>query len=438
MPSKRRGRSHSDADRSPTPSAERKRQKHEKYHGDSSELCMADLTRPKVQPENYSVGWICALDIELTAAECMLDEPHGTCDQDTHDSNTYILGRIGEHNIVLACLPDGGAGNNNAAIVATHLRRTFPSITLMLMVGIGGGVPGPHNPRLGDVVIGTEVIQYDLVKSFDDHIQLKGIARRPDSNVRTALTRFKAGHETHQKNISNILQRLKEYITPDPALDVLFCGDCEYSSAQDCEFCDQQNHIRRAPRSAEPHIHYGKIASGNRVVRNAIERDSIAEELDVLCIDMEAAGVMDSFTCLSIRGLSDYADSHKNDIWQTRAANAAAACTKEFLAVVPPRAIPGSSSASINTSSSARQQQQPRVVLRNIKTGRRGRQLFETKEGLVVLNVSAEDDSVQAFGSKEILQIASGICMTENIESPDADDSTEELMDECASAYARR
>ncbi|KAI1060008.1 hypothetical protein LB506_012617 [Fusarium annulatum] len=434
MPSKRRGRSHSDADRSPTPSAERKRQKHEKDRGDSSELCMADLSPPKVQPENYSVGWICALDIELTAAECMLDASHGNCDQDTHDSNTYILGSIGEHNIVLACLPDGGAGNNNAAIVATHLRRTFPSITLMLMVGIGGGVPGPHNPRLGDVVIGNEVIQYDLVKSFDDHVQLKGIARRPDSNVRTALTRFKADHETHQKNISNILQRLKEYIAPDPALDVLFCGDCEYSPAQNCEFCDQQNHRRRAPRSAEPHIHYGRIASGNRVVRNAIERDRIAEELDVLCIDMEAAGVMDSFTCLSIRGLSDYADSHKNDIWQTHAANAAAACTKEFLAVVPSRALP----ASINTSSSARQQQQPRVVLRNIKTGRRGRQLFETNEGLVVSNVSAEDDSVQAFGSKDILQIASGICTTENIESPDADNSTEELMDECASAYARR
>ncbi|KAK2692886.1 hypothetical protein QWA68_007232 [Fusarium oxysporum] len=436
MPSKRRGRSHSDPDRSPTPSAERKRQKYEKEHGDSSELCMTDQKRPKVHLRKYSVGWICALDIELTAAESMLDALHGTCDQDTHDSNTYILGSIGQHNVVLACLPNDGAGNNNAAIVATHLRRTFPSITMMLMVGIGGGVPGPHNPHLGDVVIGTKVIQYDLVKSFDDHIQLKGIGRRPDPNARTALTRFKAGHETHQKNISKILQHLKGYIAPDPALDVLFCSSCEYSSTQDCEFCDEHNHIRRAPRSAEPRIHYGKIASGNRVVRNAIERDGIAEELDVLCIDMEAAGVMDSFPCLSIRGLSDYADSHKNDVWQKCAANTAAACTKEFLAIVPPRTIPGSICASNNTPSSACQQQ-PRIVIRNIKAGDWSHQYFEAKEGSSISDISAGKNSVQAFGSKDIIQIASGLPTTQNIESPDADDSTDQLMDECASAYAR-
>ncbi|EGU85726.1 hypothetical protein FOXB_03759 [Fusarium oxysporum f. sp. conglutinans Fo5176] len=377
MPSKRRGRSHSDPDRSPTPSAERKRQKYEKEHGDSSELCMTDQKRPKVDLGKYSVGWICALDIELTAAESMLDALHGTCDQDTHDSNTYILGSIGQHNVVLACLPNDGAGNNNAAIVATHLRRTFPSITMMLMVGIGGGVPGPHNPHLGDVVIGTKVIQYDLVKSFDDHIQLKGIGRRPDPNARTALTRFKAGHETHQKSISNILQHLKGYIAPDPALDVLFCSSY-----------------------------------------------------------MEAAGVMDSFPCLSIRGLSDYADSHKNDVWQKCAANTAAACTKEFLAIVPPRTIPGSICASNNTPSSARQQQ-PRIVIRNIKAGDWSHQYFEAKEGSSISDISAGKNSVQAFGSKDIIQIASGLPTTQNIESPDADDSTDQLMDECASAYSR-
>ena len=30
---------------------------------------------------------------------------------------------------------------------------------------------------------------------------------------------------------------------------------------------------------------------------------------------MEAAGLMDSFPCIVIRGIYDYADSHKNKMW---------------------------------------------------------------------------------------------------------------------------
>lgn len=342
MPPKRRDRSHSDPAGGPTTSTERKKQKHEQNHGDSLELCMTDQKHSNVMIEDYSVGWICALSVELAAAKSMLDKLHATRDQNIHDSNTYIYGNIGPHNIVLACLPHDGAGTHNAAIVATHLRRSFPSITLMLMVGIGGGIPGPHNPRLGDVVVGSEVIQYDIGKSFDDQFKRKGIAHRPDSNTRTTLTKFKAGHEMHQNNIPSILRYLKRHAAPDSTLDVLFCSSCKSSPTKDCGFCDEHNYVRRAPRSAGPRIHYGKIASGNQVIRNAMKRDKIAEELlDVLCVDMEAAGVMDSFPCLSIRGLSDYADAYKNDIWQDYAAGTAAACTKEFLSVMPCRRIAG-------------------------------------------------------------------------------------------------
>jgi nucleoside phosphorylase len=51
---------------------------------------------------------------------------------------------------------------------------------------------------------------------------------------------------------------------------------------------------------------------------------------------MEAAGLMDNFPCLVIRGICDYADSHKNKRWQAYAALAAAACAKELLLVIPP------------------------------------------------------------------------------------------------------
>ena len=54
---------------------------------------------------------------------------------------------------------------------------------------------------------------------------------------------------------------------------------------------------------------------------------------------------MNDFLCLVIRGICDYADSHKNKKWQAYAAGTAAAYAKEMLSVIPtaevakPRAI---------------------------------------------------------------------------------------------------
>src|SRR4029077_4189277 len=100
---------------------------------------------------DYTVGWVCALPKELTAATAMLDEEHPDLLTPQNDYNTYTLGRSGRHNVVIACLPRGEVGNNSAAAVATRMVSTFPSIRFGLMVGIGGGVP--PKVRLGDVVV---------------------------------------------------------------------------------------------------------------------------------------------------------------------------------------------------------------------------------------------------------------------------------------------
>jgi nucleoside phosphorylase len=89
-----------------------------------------------------------------------------------------------------------------------------------------------------------------------------------------------------------------------------------------------------------PSIHYGIIASGNRVMKNAIKRDEISQGLGgVLCFEMEAAGLMNNFPCLVIRGISDYSDSHKNDGWQRYAAASAAAFAKELLNHLAPTKV---------------------------------------------------------------------------------------------------
>jgi nucleoside phosphorylase len=54
---------------------------------------------------------------------------------------------------------------------------------------------------------------------------------------------------------------------------------------------------------------------------------------------MEAAGLMNHFPCLVIRGICDYSDSHKNKVWQGYAAMTAAAYAKDLLCRIPPNMV---------------------------------------------------------------------------------------------------
>jgi nucleoside phosphorylase len=108
---------------------------------------------------DYTVGWICALPIELAAARGMLDHKHAQLPLAEGDKNAYTLGQVGQHCVVMTCLPQGTIGTNAAATVATDLTRSFSKLRFILMVGIGGGAPDVSNVgceldlRLGDVVV---------------------------------------------------------------------------------------------------------------------------------------------------------------------------------------------------------------------------------------------------------------------------------------------
>jgi hypothetical protein len=83
---------------------------------------------------DYTVGWICALpNTELAASQAMLDEEHPDLLQAENDTNVYILGRIGQHYVVLACLPSGTTGISAAATAARDLLRSFPRVRFGLM-----------------------------------------------------------------------------------------------------------------------------------------------------------------------------------------------------------------------------------------------------------------------------------------------------------------
>ncbi|KAI9773772.1 MAG: hypothetical protein M1839_002005 [Geoglossum umbratile] len=320
-------------------------------------------TEPRTRNE-YTVGWVCALPKEQTAATAMLDRRHADLPKLSKDTNTYTLGSISKHNIVIACLPKGKIGTSSAATVATQMVRTFQSIRVCLMVGIGGGIP--PKVRLGDVVVSTPVGQFPGVVQWDfgkakqgSNFERTGWLNNPPISLLAALTKLETEHELTGSRIPEYLDVLKEkwprlapkYLRSDSLEDILFKADYSHISTdyevtmvtddgedeeESCRFCDRTKIVKR--RARDMRVHYGLIASGNQVIKDATFRDTLNKDLGghVLCVEMEAAGLMDNFPCIVIRGICDYGDSHKNKDWQEHAAAVAAAFAKELLEHVQP------------------------------------------------------------------------------------------------------
>jgi len=281
----------------------------------------------------------------------MLDEEHDHLERYENDENLYSLGSIGGHNVVIVCLPAGRIGNNPAAAVATQMRATFKGIRFGLMVGIGGGVPSAEvDIRLGDVVvsqpgrISSGVVQFDLGKATPSGFDRTGSLNSPPQILLGAVAKVRANELRGRSRLSEYfsqLSRMPKFQRDNAGPDVLFEAAYDHEGGQTCGLCKREREVDRQRReSEEVVVHYGTIASGNQVMKDGRTRDRVSRELGgVLCFEMEAAGLMNSFPCLAIRGICDYADSHKNKRWQPYAAAAAAACAKEVLLVIPPAEV---------------------------------------------------------------------------------------------------
>ncbi|KAK6811339.1 hypothetical protein RU639_012789, partial [Aspergillus parasiticus] len=300
---------------------------------------------------DYTVGWICALPLEMAAARAMLDEIHEDLPVQPNDHNAYILGRIKKHNIVIACLPNGEYGITSATTVAMQLLSSFHSIRFGLMVGIGGAVPNRDaDIRLGDVVVSKPtdthggVVQYDYGKALSGgEFQRTGMLNRPPQILLTALSKLQASHLTEESQVPDFLADIKRKLpkraanfTRPTQSDYLYLSDYNHVDPQSrtCDGCDTAKTIKRLARIYnDPVVHYGLIASANQVVKDSQLRDKLGRELGVYCVEMEAAGLMNNYPCVVVRGICDYADSHKNKDWQGYAAATAAAYAKELLSV---------------------------------------------------------------------------------------------------------
>ncbi|KAH8696889.1 nucleoside phosphorylase domain-containing protein [Phaeosphaeriaceae sp. PMI808] len=310
----------------------------------------------------YTVGWIAPMALELTAATAILED-HKTIPV-AEDGALYHVGRIGDHYVAMVVCPR--IGTHPAATVVANMCRSFRNIRHILVVGIAGGVPHygvglQEQIVLGDVVIGVPQYSEGGVAHYEfgawvseNKLEVSGHTLHPSSALLTAVNNLRSVHmQKPGTRIPEFLCDLRERLAehellefkdPGPEHDRLFEDDYPHSDNKKlCEgLCDILKSKRREDRGSkamrkedQPFIHYGTIGSANTLVISSAKRNELNREYGVISFEMESAGVMGDHQGLVIRGICDYADSHKNKKWQKYAAATAAACAKEILLLVP-------------------------------------------------------------------------------------------------------
>lgn len=356
---------------------------------------MNNMTLPSAPAgrSDFEIAIICALPLEANAVEALLDKfwesdrvKYGKA---RGDHNAYTTGVIGEHNVVLVHMPE--MGKISAARVAASLKSSYTGIKLALIVGICGAVPfgvdGKTEILLGDVVMSEGLIQYDLGRQHPDIFERKDTLEdnlgRANVAVRSMLSKVQTARGRQRiedkmaLDLTGLTRKVKDARYPGPEADILFepgyrhmhrngdtvCSNCVGNTQSAHKVCydalrmschqlgcepsrrivrHQLSRLRKMPDAEDvrdahngevhrPQIHIGRMGSGDTVMRSGEHRDEVARRYSLIAFEMEGAGIWDYFPTLVIKGVCDYADSHKKKEWQAYAATAAAACTKAFL-----------------------------------------------------------------------------------------------------------
>ncbi|OQD65820.1 hypothetical protein PENPOL_c005G06642 [Penicillium polonicum] len=333
---------------------------------------MGGQNRPSNRDE-FEIAIICALPLETNAVLCSLDEiwydVASTYGRARNDQNHYAFGRSGRHPVVVVTLP--GMGNVQSASAAASLDMSFVSIQLVLLVGICGAVPyGPSNQEiiLGDVIVSEVLVRLDFGRQYPTGFKRKDTILdgpgKPNEEILGLIQHWKSqvmAQQLHARTMQHLIGLMQdprigtEYPTsPDQLFAAEYihrhhngCFECSLAESvcatalnTSCEElgCDQRMHIPRARRSGHDgqgspnqRIYFGTIGTADTVMKSALHRDQLAASERIIAFEMEGAGVWDKFNCLIIKGVCDYADSHKNKNWQSYAAAVAAAAAKEVL-----------------------------------------------------------------------------------------------------------
>ncbi|OAA74311.1 Ankyrin repeat-containing domain protein [Akanthomyces lecanii RCEF 1005] len=302
-----------------------------------------------IPAEDITVAIFCALPYESAAVKYTFDKEL-ECRPKTIGPRKYVysFGVIGEHNVVVA--RPSQMGTVKAAQCAATVSQQFPNVRFALLVGIGAGIPcfpatgSKRDIRLGDIAVSIPrdghpgVVEYDYGKyEADGTFVLKGSLDKPHPILISADGALQEDEIMSKNRFWKTLKRIIEkagYARPKSD-DILFDESfrhAEGDGCSECLKCDDNKIIIRDIKPAEPVVHRGLILSGSGVVKNPEDRLRLRRgHTDAICFEMEAAGIVDEIPCLVVRGICDYADTHKQDGWHYYAAAVAAAYGKALL-----------------------------------------------------------------------------------------------------------
>ncbi|KAH8128466.1 hypothetical protein LI328DRAFT_141020 [Trichoderma asperelloides] len=313
-------------------------------------------SRNILDPTAYTVAWFAPLEIEARAALHLLDNRHdGSFRMGPGNDYVFQAGDVCGHNVIIATFPAGQKyGTGSAAALASQVKNFFPNLWFGLLVGVAAGLPNlsrnpPLDIRLGDVLVGLAtgnsagLIAYDLGKETGkDGFELlnHGYAlANTETVVRSAIGSIKL-IEPKDTNLflpyyKSIQNKEHSYGTfNDPGQDTDMFYQFDKDGIQRLVQRDQR------PDDKRVRVWYGSIGSGEKLMKNAQERDKLRDKYNLIGLEMEAAGTMDCIPVGVIRGVCDYGDEHKNKDWQPYAAAMAAAYAKAVLAEIPPDFVP--------------------------------------------------------------------------------------------------
>ncbi|HZN17877.1 MAG TPA: hypothetical protein VFB84_06750 [Micromonosporaceae bacterium] len=284
------------------------------------------------------VGIVTALPVESAAVRLLVDELR--YEPAPGDPNHYLTGLLPSkdegqpHRVVVAMQTQDGT--RNAAAICTDLSRSFPTMRCIIMCGVAGGIPAPATPerhvRLGDIVVATHgVIDYDHARTINGRSELRrsveGVSRELLRADRELEVKELTGHWPWREWLESAA-RAPGFAQPPDQADVLM----RFGRQIDHPLRSHSGHVASWPR-----VHRCAIASADRLLRDAVLRDEIASRYQVRAVEMEASGVavgagLHAKGWFVVRGVVDYCDETKNDVWHPYAALAATAYVRALLA----------------------------------------------------------------------------------------------------------
>ncbi|CAF3512879.1 unnamed protein product [Fusarium graminearum] len=340
-----------------------------------------DRTCPPKGRNDFEVAIICALPLEFDAIRTLFDrhweERHYRFRKLKGDPNHYVNGRIGTVDVVVLLLSE--MGKVSAASAAACLKLSYPELQMVFLSGVCGGIPTLQTETikqevlLGDVIVSSNMIQYDFGRRYQEVFTIKQSSQPAKRHIQNILVHFETDSflsEVHER-CTHILEEIQEkntkYNYPGTSEDRLFeakykhlyankepCTCCKtthtpctLSITLPCEEagCDYKYLVERKrlekkrdfedngliQEAQKPSIFLGKFGSADTVMKSSKDRDMLVSQHSISALEMEGAGMWDDVPCIIVKGVCDYADSHKNKVWQDFASATAAAVVKALL-----------------------------------------------------------------------------------------------------------